>query len=379
MAAGLADCGSATAWAQSRAVILVWLEYDGGVAVISRDGHGAWLRAGDGDDAARLGGTLLDSRLARVGVGAGRVVVGGLLPSGASRAFVDGLRATTGNGGWIAVIDSRTMAPEIAARFEADDGTIVRPALPDRWTREPVTDADEPCPACGALAWERVTPTDGSRGTSGPSGGRMRPTAVIVCTRCGHEVNEGGWYGPGVSTRVRWSPWRALAHVWNGGRSPHRVRDPVLDDLGFPVYALADAEAELAGHGWDRRYGVHSATTSHEGVDITTRVRSHAPAEADHEIALALSSVIERAEPLTWGPGSNAARALRIRAHRRAVSLRVDRAEPWQVELPVDGTPVRFTGLRDPAGWAAAGETTRARIVIGASRIEPEDMVLRRL
>jgi hypothetical protein len=38
-------------------------------------------------------------------------------------------------------------------RYEAGDGMIVRPALPPDWTREAVCDADEPCPACGAVTW----------------------------------------------------------------------------------------------------------------------------------------------------------------------------------------------------------------------------------
>jgi hypothetical protein len=332
-------------------VILVSLDYGAGVAAVWRDARGVWLGAGPagaGDDTGSIGGTLLDTRPARMGVGAGRMVVGGLLAPGASRAVVEGLPAATGNGAWIAIIASYTVAPEPAARFEADDGTIVRPELPADWTREPVSDADQPCPACGDVSWVRVTPTDGSRGTHGSSGSRMRPTAVIVRTRCGHEVSEDSWYGPGVSTRVPGLRFRAVGGLWNGGRIRRRAREPAIDALDFPVYAVDDVDAELASHGWDR-CGVHSVTMRHDEVEITTRALRHALAEKGDETAHALTSVIGRVEPVSWGRGSNAARALRIDTHRRAVAMRVAHAERWQLELPVGDTPVRFTGLRDPA------------------------------
>src|SRR3954453_5459527 len=132
--------------------ILVSLRYAGGLAAVYRHVNGTMLGAGpagaDGD-LASLGGTVLDSRPARLGVGGGRPVVGGLLPAGASRAVVEGERAAVGNGAWIAILDSRAAGYELAARYEADDGTIVRPALPAGWSREPVSAAGEQGPAWG--------------------------------------------------------------------------------------------------------------------------------------------------------------------------------------------------------------------------------------
>ena len=90
-------------------------------------------------------------------------------------------------------------------------------------------------------------------------------------------------------------------------------------------------------------------------------------------------SVIHDAEPVSWGSASNAARALRIQAQRRAVAARVSRAEPFAAELRVDGAPVRFAGLRDQAGWAAIGHTAQVRIVIAARGIEPGAVVLRKV
>jgi hypothetical protein len=338
----------------------VSLRYDGGTATVFRTADGAWLGAGD------EGATLLDTRPAGVGIAGGRKVVGGLLPPGATQAEVEGTRATTGNGAWVAVIDDIGLDQRIAARYAAADGTIVRPALPAAWARAPVTDADEPCPACGALTWERVTPADDSRGTKGPPGGPTQPASVIVCSRCGHEVDEGSWFAVGPGDGTPPSP-------------PPRPRPPAppLEALDFPVYALAGGRPEPSGRGWDRE-GVHSVSLRHDAVEVTTRARRHAFIPHDHELAFALRPVIEEAAPLDWGHGSPAARALRMQAHGRAIAARVARAEPFTVQLPVDGEPVPFAGLRDPAGWAAVADTPRARIVV-AARVATDAVALRRI
>src|SRR5687768_11416920 len=116
-------------------MILVSLPHDGGTAVVYRDAKGTWMGAGPG------GATLLDTRPARMGIGGGRMLVGGVLPPGASRAIVEGKDAATGNGAWIAIIDSLGVGYELAARYETPDGTILRHPSPAGWTREAVSDA----------------------------------------------------------------------------------------------------------------------------------------------------------------------------------------------------------------------------------------------
>jgi ribosomal protein L37AE/L43A len=329
--------------------ILVSLRYAGGIAAVYRDGHHAWLGAGPDTDS--LGGTLLDARPAHVGMPGGRAVAGGLLPPGATSAIVAGVRAETGNGAWVAIV--APVGHEPAVRYEAADGTTVRPPLPAGSAREPVRDADEPCPACGAATWERVT----SAGA-----------AVIVCTRCGHEVDEGAWDGVGRRRRLR---------LRLGRRRPRVTppAPPAIDGLDFPIYTVAGARGERAGQGWDRD-GVHSVTLRHDAVAVTTRAPRRAFIPVQDECARALTSVIDDVEPMRSGRGSHAARALRIDAHRRAVAVRVARAEPFAADLPVDGERVRFSGLRDAAAWAAAADTTRARIVIAARGVAPEAVAL---
>jgi hypothetical protein len=293
-------------------MILVSLRYDDGIAAVYRDDDGAWL--GAGPDTASLGGMLLDTNPGRLGIGRGRLVAGGLLPPGAAVAIVEGTRATTGHGAWVAVIDEVETRDGLAARYEADDGTVVRPALP---------------------------------------------------------AGEGAWYG------LPRAPWRRLRGLRR--RRRHRPTPPVPPPIGkleFPIYSLAGAVAEPTGRGWDAE-GVHSVTVRHDGIEITTRALRHALIDAHGESTRALRAVIEDAEPLDWGRGSPAARALRIHAHDRALAARVARAEPFAVELPVDDEPLRFAGLRDPAGWAVVGDTDQVRIVVGARGVAPEAVALR--
>jgi hypothetical protein len=150
------------------------------------------------------------------------------------------------------------------------------------------------------------------------------------------------------------------------------------EGLDFPVYVLAGADAEMTGHGWDAA-GVHSVTMSHDGVQIETEALRHAYPDAREVSAQALTMVVGNDDPLGWEPGSPAAMALRLSAHDRAVAARVARSEPFSVDLPVGDEPVRFEGLRCEAGWAAVGRTHDVQITIGAHRIAPEAVALRRL
>jgi hypothetical protein len=102
-------------------MILVSVPYDGGIAKVYRDDEGTWLD-----------GCLLDQRPGREGIGGGRWAVGGLLPPGASRAIVEGVEAATRGGAWLAVIDAPGMFGEPAVRYEAADGTVVRPPAAGR-------------------------------------------------------------------------------------------------------------------------------------------------------------------------------------------------------------------------------------------------------
>jgi hypothetical protein len=134
----------------------------------------------------------------------------------------------------------------------------------------------------------------------------------------------------------------------------------------------------MTGHGWDAA-SVHSVTVSHDGVQIETEALRHACFDAREESARALTTVLDNADPPRWASVSPAAMALRLSARDRVVATRVARSEPLTVDLPVDGEPVRFEGLRCPAGWAAAGRTENVQITIAAHQIALAAVALRRL
>ena len=170
--------------------------------------------------------------------------VGGLLPEGATRAVLEGVAAPTGGGAWLAIVASNH--PEPAVRVEGENGEIVRPAHPADWLVEPVADADAPCSACSATQWERVTPTDDSRGSRGSDAGGWEPTPVIVCVRCGHEESEGAWYAAtdDDAGRIDAVEQRDAIAV---RRAEHAA---LLRETDLPLYALAGAPSPPTLSGW---------------------------------------------------------------------------------------------------------------------------------
>jgi hypothetical protein len=171
-----------------------------GTAGVAAGDAGIWLSG----HLEHGGGTLLeDYRPRREGLKRKRFAYGGRLPPGATAAvLIDDAgtehEATVAGGAWVSVIDGDSLLGEHAVRFTDARGELVAPPLPQAWSREPVDDATEDCPACGGRAWDVVTATDGSRGWTVDQYGNEEPGRVVVCRRCGHEVQMGAL--------VRWGP-----------------------------------------------------------------------------------------------------------------------------------------------------------------------------
>jgi hypothetical protein len=166
------------------------------------------------------------------------------------------------------------MFDEPAVRYEAADGTIVRPEPPADWARELVADAAEPCPVCGGATRERVRPADRSRGTQGRPGAE-RLVAVIVCVRCGHE----GARAPGLRSSSRTRAFRSRAiTVRRGGCS-----------TGF---TSRSTRSPAPAPGWPATAGVRSVTMSHDGVQIEAEALQHAYLDARQASAHALTTVL---------------------------------------------------------------------------------------
>jgi len=142
--------------------VLVSVPTGDGTAGVLRDELGAvWLSwRVDG-----LGGPRLDDyRPGHLGLDGDRTVIGGRLPPRAVGAEVvddTGRRVTAavGNGAWLAVLDQPILGPIAPAWCWDADGAAVATPLPADWPRTRVSDAEEPCPACGGTVWDQVTAT----------------------------------------------------------------------------------------------------------------------------------------------------------------------------------------------------------------------------
>jgi hypothetical protein len=99
--------------------------------------------------------------------------------------------ATLGGGAYVAIIDrlNNWYEPIVCCRDSA--GAAVRRPVPEDYPRTLVTDAEEPCPACGAIDYEECVPTESWRGGRPGPDGETIPTPIVVCRHCGQQEPEG--------------------------------------------------------------------------------------------------------------------------------------------------------------------------------------------
>ncbi len=124
-------------------------------------------------------------------------LVGGLLPPGAVTAEVlddwgARIAAVIGGRAYAAILEPSSDPGEPVVCCRDASGMPVRRPLPDNYPCAPVDDAEEPCPACGAVDYEECVPTENWRGgRAGPDGTTFSPSPIVVCRVCGHEEREG--------------------------------------------------------------------------------------------------------------------------------------------------------------------------------------------
>lgn len=188
----------------------------------------------------------------KVGLRARQTLIGGVLPPGAMTAEVvdiHGARrvASVGGGAWIAVLNEEVDGRSSPACFRDAGGVLVRPPLPADWSRRPIEDVDDPCPACGERGWEEVIPMDGSRGMRGGESGAMEPMPLAVCRSCGHEEPVGAWATMKLTTSPTPEARRRQADAMRARLRERRRR--ALSDVRFPIYVAAGRPAKLSGWG----------------------------------------------------------------------------------------------------------------------------------
>ncbi len=271
-------------------------------------------------------------------------------------------------------------------------GDPVRRPISDEYARTPVGDAEEPCPACGAIAYEECVPTESWRGRRSGPDGRMVPSPLVVCRVCGHQEIEGAIIrlsspdGENETARAeRIARARAEQRVqrWHGNKVTLRA-------VTFPIYAAEGWPAQING----------SSSTDGELTGLTiAHTDSEAPELLDQRPRLQITT--SRAEPhsdeldnarhtlegwihdeLTGGrrrsrAGSDAAITLAFRAldrRRHAVALAATRS---QALIMIDGEAASFLTLTTTSGrWVAVRRHDDLTITITARDLDPASLTI---
>jgi hypothetical protein len=359
--------------------VLVTVDIGDTSAAIVRDPDGdLWLS----DSAQRICGTRVsDYRPCHQGLSDDRTLLGGRLAPGAVAAEViddAGQRheARTANGAWIAAVDQPIQGPLCPVCCRDAHGQPIAPPLPAGWARAPVLDAAEPCPACGGVEWDQVTPTDDSRGQRGTPDGRMEPTPIVVCRTCGHEESIGAITH---FTRSEDEDSDELARRIEVARL--RMREQQREQLAsvdFPIYAADGWAATMAGSGGSngrttRVRVAHSGPADQPGRALqieTAENKRYRPSE----YALA------RAELERWlhtdssnlpTNRSDAGLTIAWRASDRERRQRAAIATRDQAPIRVDGKPELFTILKSGQRWVAVRQRSAETLTLSANDVDP--------
>jgi hypothetical protein len=288
----------------------------------------------------------------------------------------DRLACQVGDGAWVVVLDQPvTGVNPVVGRDRA--GAPVAPPLPGDWPRVPVTDSDERCPACEALAWDVVTPTDRSRGWR--DGGE--PTPVIVCRVCGHEETIGSVIR--VESREDEDPAIVQARIRDSEQTRRLSHQMLLSAVTFPIYAVEGLPGRVGGSG-SSGDEVISVTVEHGDRDrahtpnlsVTTARDDHRQSD-DETLARAALAQWLYAGLGDWTGGSDAAFVLKLRANERARKRGASRATASVREIVVDDAPRRFTCVTVASSWAAAARSDPLIITVTATGTEADAIVLR--
>lgn len=362
--------------------VLVSVSYADGVAGVIREPDGeAWLT----DDVVGGAATRLeDCRPGTQGTNGERTVLGGLMPTAAVAAQVvddagDRREAAAANGAWVIVLDQSPWGHVNPVCFVDAGGVPVAPRLPGDWPRSPVRDAAEQCPACGALAWDEVLPTDASRGESATAGGEMTPTPIVVCRRCGHEVSGGTSYA--TFERDDADPAQIERAVREAEQELRTQMRGALADVDFIIYGIDGQDAQVGGWGGGDR--VSEVTVMHDGGDRSgsaASVRTDADDDGFESDAMlardALELTLHEAD-VPAPTGSGAAVTIWLEARERERRRTAAGAEIRERILPVDGVPRAFTVAEVNGCWAAVRRHGGLTISVSAHGVSLDTIALR--
>lgn len=239
--------------------------------------------------------------------------------------------------------------------------------------REPIPDADVPCPACGGRAWLRIE----RRSEPEELYTRLK---TVACATCG--LSSGGWESTG-----RRRPGHPEDEPWTEQRPDALPEDPTVGDVVrmAPFVVLSPGpKPRLRSYGWRGEDAVmNTAEVEEGGVSVSSEVLDPVVASFFDPIPHARRRLA--LDMRTWGASDHlglSAEALELAdAHsERQVEEAIAAVAPRAIEVPVDGEPTTFLVIAFGGRWIAVARIDdRSVTVAGSDEVAVEDVVLRSL
>jgi hypothetical protein len=333
----------------------------------------------------------------RIGLTGERMLFGGLLPPGA--VSVEAVEATgkrkvaAVGGGTYAVIFEDGEFGEPALGYRDTTGAFVHRPMPAEYAHQAVTDAEEPCPVCGAVQYEEYFPTEDWRGGRGRKGSdSFIPSPLIVCRVCGHQEQAGGIMQFGqpdnadedaAARAARMARIRAEQAVqrWYANKI-------TLMGVTFPIYAAEGWPARINGQassGDDliRLTIAHAETLpdpmflQRPRIEVTTSIDPYQPSELALARDAFASGIQADANRRPTDGLSDAALTLWFRAARRRLVATSHEAPVDETEITIDGAREPFLTVGTPkAHWTAVRRHHDVTITIAARDIDPASLTI---
>ncbi|MGB9182599.1 MAG: hypothetical protein WCB67_00910 [Solirubrobacteraceae bacterium] len=326
-----------------------------------------------------------------------RMLFGGLLPPGAvsvEAVEATGVRkAAAVGGGTYAVIFEDREPSEPALGYRDAAGAFVHRPMPAEYRHRPVTDAEEPCPVCGAVQYDEYFPTEEWRAGGGTKGtDTFVPSPLVVCRTCGHQEQSGGFFRMGQADD---------ADEDEGARAARMARLRVeqaarrwysnkitLMAVTFPIYAAEGWPARINGSGSNgddlTQLAIAHADplpdsmfVARPRIEVTTSIDPHQPGELAAACDAFASGIEAEANRQPTEGLSDAALTLWFRAARRRRLTGSHEAPVSETEITIDGTRETFLTVGTPnAHWVAVRRHHGVTVTIAAREVAPASLII---
>jgi hypothetical protein len=300
---------------------------------------------------------VLEAQIARLGSVAGRDVVVTFDRQGA---------------GWqrLPVRENCTVQPRLRFQIRKAYEELATP-VKEELRREPIVDADVPCPRCGGREWLLVE----RRAEPEEPFTRWR---ALACASCGA---ADGWESAGRARRGRaadgWNDWDATTVA---GMPEEPTLDDVLRLAPFRVLGpCASAELRSYSHAEGK---ITAVTVGAGGVEVTTEIRHQIlhslPVERHPQIRARerLQDLLDDSQAVLRQPRSEPARELHVADAGRRAEARAAATESREAMIDVVGSLVSFTVVDHEGHWAAVADIGDESITIAARDVPSTGVAL---